>query len=231
MRPKAVATFSATPSWGQSWRAISKVRAWRVSRLGEDLERLEAISVILFLSPGAAGPSPARSPRCGTKKPGPGGLHPKGRSACGGRRRAANLPREEFGFGRRGNSSTMSRCRPNGLGLGPRITEGNELAMGSSCGPLLAREKGSPKWLARLTRDVPPAIRTCFCRPILMALLFCPLSRGRMNRGKCRLAGNWFIVDDNDVGCSARSSCPHADGRRWPPNFFPQRQGGRCALR
>src|SRR5271166_4098802 len=184
-----------------------------------------------FLAPGAAGPSPARSPRCGTTKPGPGGLHPKGRSACGGRRRAANLPREEFGFGRRGNSSTMSRCRPNGLGLGPRITEGNELAMGSSCGPLLAREKGSPKWLARLTRDVPPAIRTCFCRPILMALLFCPLSRGRIKRGKCRLAGNWFIVDDNDVGCSARSSCPHADGRRWPPNFFPQRQGGRCALR
>src|SRR5271166_4906169 len=97
MRPKAVATFSATPSWGQSWRAISKVSAWRVSRLGADLERLEAISVILFLSPWAAGPSPARSLRCGTKKPGPGGLHPKGRSACGGRRRAANLPREEFG--------------------------------------------------------------------------------------------------------------------------------------
>src|SRR5271168_2510511 len=141
MRPKAVATFSATPSWGQSWRAISKVRAWRVSRLGEDLEWLEAILENLFLAPGAAGPSPARSSRCGTKKPGPGGLHPKGRSACGGRRRAANLPREEFGFGRRGNSSTMSRCRPNGLGLGPRITEGNEPAMGSSCGPLLAREK------------------------------------------------------------------------------------------
>src|SRR5271170_5286360 len=82
MRPKAVATFSATPSWGQSWRAISKVRAWRVSRLGEDLERLEAILENLFLAPGAAGPSPARSPRCGTKKPGPGGLHPKGRSAA-----------------------------------------------------------------------------------------------------------------------------------------------------
>ncbi len=42
-----------------------------------------------------------------------------------------------------------------------------------------------------------------------------------MNRGKCRLAGNWLIVDDNDVGCSARSSCPHADGRRWPPKLFP----------
>src|SRR5271165_6700765 len=97
MRPKAAATFSATPSWGQSWRAISKVRAWRVSRLGEDLERLEAIWRTFFLAPGAAGPSPARSPRCGTKKPGPGGLHPKGRSACGGRRRAANLSREEFG--------------------------------------------------------------------------------------------------------------------------------------
>ena len=37
-----------------------------------------------------------------------------------------------------------------------------------------------------------------------------------MNRGKCRLAGNWLIVDDNDVGRSSRSSCPHADGRRWP---------------
>ena len=66
-----------------------------------------------------------------------------------------------------------------------------------------------------------PKIRTCFRRPILMALLFCALSRGRMNCGKCRLAGNWLIVDDNDVGCSPRSSCPHADGRRWPPKLFP----------
>src|SRR5271169_1730846 len=72
MRPKAVATFSATPSWGQSWRAISKVRAWRVSRLGEDLERLEAISENLLLRRGplahrqrvplgAAQKSPARA--------------------------------------------------------------------------------------------------------------------------------------------------------------------------
>src|SRR5271165_5389009 len=72
MRPKAVATFSATPSWGQSWRAISKVRAWRVSRLGEDLERLEAIWENLFLRRGplahrqrvplgAAQKSPARA--------------------------------------------------------------------------------------------------------------------------------------------------------------------------
>src|SRR5271165_2160386 len=68
MRPKAVATFSATPSWGQSWRAISKVRAWRVSRLGEDLERLEAILENLFLAPGAAGPSPARSPWVAAQK-------------------------------------------------------------------------------------------------------------------------------------------------------------------
>src|SRR5208282_3833807 len=72
MRPKAVATFSATPSSGQSWRAISKVRAWRVSRLGEDLERLEAILKNLFLRRGplahrqrvplgAAQKSPARA--------------------------------------------------------------------------------------------------------------------------------------------------------------------------
>src|SRR5271157_4951483 len=109
MRPKAVATFSATPSWGQSWRAISKVRAWRVSRLGEDLERLEAILENLFL--GARGRWPIASAfplGSGTKKPDPGGLHPKGRSACGGRRRAANLPREEFGFSRRGNSSNAA---------------------------------------------------------------------------------------------------------------------------
>src|SRR5271166_3645831 len=41
----------------------------------------------------------------------------------------------------RAYSTDRSRCWPNGLGLRPRITEGNELAMGSSCGPLLAREK------------------------------------------------------------------------------------------
>src|SRR5208282_4145570 len=43
-----------------------------------------------------------------------------------------------------------------------------------------------------------------------------------MNRGKCRIAGNWLNVDDNDVGRSLRSSCPYADGRRWPPKLFPQ---------
>jgi hypothetical protein len=43
-----------------------------------------------------------------------------------------------------------------------------------------------------------------------------------MNRGKCRIAGNWLVVDDNDVGRSLRSPCPHADGRRWPSKLFPQ---------
>src|SRR5271167_3923390 len=83
MRPKAAATFSATPSWGQSWRAISKVRAWRVSRLGEDLERLEAILENLFLGARRRWPIASAFPLgSGTKKPGPGGLHPKGRSAA-----------------------------------------------------------------------------------------------------------------------------------------------------
>ena len=48
-----------------------------------------------------------------------------------------------------------------------------------------------------------------------------PFARAHESR-KMSLAGNWLIVDDNDVGCSARSSCPHADGRRWPPKLFPQ---------
>src|SRR5271166_6204728 len=47
----------------------------------------------------------------------------------------------------KGKFVDCSRCRPNGVGLRPRITEGNEPAMGSTCGPLLAREKGSRKWL------------------------------------------------------------------------------------
>ena len=173
MRPKAVATFSATPSWGQSWRAISKVRAWRVSRLGADLERLEAISVILFLSPGAAGPSPARSPRCGTKKPGPGGLHPKGRSACGGRRRAANLPREEFGAA----EGEIRRTQPlpaERVGLKAAHNRGECAGDGLSCGPLSADEKRIAEMAGALNPRRPPAIRTRFRRPILMALLFCP---------------------------------------------------------
>ena len=43
----------------------------------------------------------------------------------------------------------------------------------------------------------PPKIRTRFRRPILMALLFAPLIRGRMNRGNVAFAGNFgHIVDD-----------------------------------
>src|SRR5271166_1773997 len=138
MRPKAVATFWATPSWGQSWRAISKVRAWRVSRLGEDLERLEAILENLLLAPGAhrqrvplgaAQKSPARAActrRAGAQR----------RTAKGGEFASRGIrlwPKGKF--------VDRSRCRPNGLGLRPRITEGDELAVGSSCGPLLARDK------------------------------------------------------------------------------------------
>jgi hypothetical protein len=37
----------------------------------------------------------------------------------------------------------------------------------------------------------PSTIRTCFCRPILIASCF----GGRTNRGKCRFAGNCLIVD------------------------------------
>src|SRR5208282_6023347 len=148
MRPKAVATFSATPSWGQSWRAISKVRAWRVSRLGEDLEWLEAILENLFLAPGAAGPSPARSSRCGTKKPGPGGLHPKGRSAA------------EDGEGRRiclarnsalaeGEIRQTQPLLAEWVGLKAAHNRGECAGDGLLLQPILAREKGSPKWLAR----------------------------------------------------------------------------------
>src|SRR6516225_2487402 len=101
---------------------MSKVRAGRVLALAEDFERLEAMGLIPFrLRRGAAGPLPACSPRCGSKKPGPAGLHPQGRSACGGRRRPAILVREEFGphptrlvalgWGPRGKIVGRSRCR------------------------------------------------------------------------------------------------------------------------
>jgi hypothetical protein len=66
IRPKAWATFSATPWWGQSWTAVWKVTGVRVSRLGADLERFVAIvDNPSRLAPWAAGPSPARVPRCG----------------------------------------------------------------------------------------------------------------------------------------------------------------------
>src|SRR5271170_6807444 len=74
----------------------------------------------------------------------------------------------------KGKFVKRSRCWPNGLGLRPRTTEGNALAMGFSCGPFW-REK---KVLRNGRRAEPatslPKIRTCFCRPILMVLLFCP---------------------------------------------------------
>src|SRR5271157_1303749 len=149
MRPKALATFSATPSWGQSWRAISKVRAWRVSRLGEDLERLEAILENLFLGARGRWPIACAFPLgSGTKSP--------ARAACT-RRAGAHA---EDGEGRRiclarnsakpkGKFVDRSRCWPNGLGSRPRITEGNELAMGSLAARCRRETKGSPKWLAR----------------------------------------------------------------------------------
>ena len=96
--------------------------------------------------------------------------------------------------------------------------------MGSSCGPLLAREKRISEIAGALNPRRPPAIRTCFCREILMALLFCLAFARAYELRKMSLAGNWL---DNDVGCSARSSCPHADGRRWPPKSFPQSGPGR----
>src|SRR5208282_1124445 len=108
MRAKALATFSATPSWGQSWRAISKVRAWRVSRLGEDLERLEAIVENLFLGARGRWPIASAFPSVRHKKARPGRTAPEGPERSGGRRRAANLPRAEFGFSRRGNSSNAA---------------------------------------------------------------------------------------------------------------------------
>src|ERR1700685_4243910 len=108
MRPKAVATFSATPSWGQSLRAISKVRAWRVSRLGEDLERLEAILENLFLGARGRWPIASAFPSVRHKKARPRRAAPEGPERSGGWRRVANLPREEFGFGRRGNSSSAA---------------------------------------------------------------------------------------------------------------------------
>src|SRR5271167_2843120 len=101
MRPKAWATFSATPWWGQSWAAVSKAMGVRVSRLGADLERFVAISKILLIlrrgplahrqlvSLGAAERSPARA-ACTRSEA-------KGRSVSVGRRREAILYREEFG--------------------------------------------------------------------------------------------------------------------------------------
>jgi hypothetical protein len=54
--------------------------------------------------------------------------------------------------------------------------------VGSSCGPLFAREKDLRNgWRAEPTTSL--KIRTCFCRPILIALLFClPFARAYESR-------------------------------------------------
>src|SRR5271170_6245045 len=174
MRPKALATFSATPSWGQSWRAISKVRAWRVSRLGEDLERLEAIVENLFLGTRGRWPIAGAFLSVRHKKARPGRPAPEGPERMRRAAEGGEFASRGIRLWPKGKFVKCSRCWPNGLGLRPRTTEGNALAMGFSCGPFW-REK---KVLRNGRRAEPatslPKIRTCFCRPILMVLLFCP---------------------------------------------------------
>jgi len=181
------------------------------------------------LAPGAAGPSPARSLSVRHKKARPGRPAPEGPERMRRTAEGGEFASRGIRLWPKGKFVERSRCWPNGLGLRPRITEGNELAMGSSCGPLLARDKRVSEMAGALnprrrSRDpdllLPPDPDG---PPVL------PPSREGVCHGKCRLAGNWLIVDDSDVGCSARSSCPHADGRRWPPKLFPRRQGGRCS--
>src|SRR5271165_2906000 len=91
----------------------------------------------------------------------------------------------------RAYSTDRSRCWPNGLGLRPRITEGNELAMGSSCGPLLARDQRISEMAGALNPRRPPKIQTRFRRPIPMARPVSPLVRERMNRGNVTFAENF----------------------------------------
>src|SRR5271170_549229 len=179
MRPKALATFSATPSWGQSWRAISKVRAWRVSRLGEDLERLEAIVENLFLGTRGRWPIAGAFLSVRHKKARPGRPAPEGPQRMRRTAKGGEFASRGIRLWPKGKFVKRSRCWPNGLGLRPRITEGNELAIGSSCGPLLVRERRISEMAGALNPRRPsPKIRTCFCRPILMALLFClPFAR------------------------------------------------------
>ena len=73
VRPKRSATFWARPSLGQSWAAISKVRAGRVLVLGEDLERFEAIfSDPFHLKAVGRWPFASAFLSARPKKPGPG---------------------------------------------------------------------------------------------------------------------------------------------------------------
>ena len=74
-------------------------------------------------------------------------------------------------------------------------------------------------WRAEPRR--PPRSGPAPARPILMALLFRPLLRGRINRGICRLAGNWLIVDGNDVGCSALKLMPSCGWPSLAAEVFP----------
>src|SRR5208283_1055182 len=202
MRPKALATFSATPSWGQSWRAISKVRAWRVSRLGEDLERLEAISVILFLAPWAAGPSPARSLRCGTKKPGPGGLHPEGRSA------AEDGEGWRICFARNSALAEGEIRRPQPLpaervGLKAAHNRGDELAMGFLAALCRREKKDRPDGRPHDPRPAPKR-ETRFVIPILMALPVSPFVRGRRETDVIAEDFGHIVYDVGELRLAAR---------------------------
>ena len=167
---------------------------------------------------GAAQKSPARA-AC-TRRAGAHAEDGEGRRICLARnsalaegeiRRPQPLLAERVGLKAAHN---RGECAGDGLLLRPVVGARKRISeMAGALNP--RRPSRDPDLLLPPDPDGPPVLP--------------PFSRGRMNRGKCRLAGNWLIVDDNDVGCSARSSCPHADGRRWPPKFFPQRQGGRCS--
>ena len=56
--------------------------------------------------------------------------------------------------------------------------------------PVVGARKRFSEMAGALKPRRPPKIRTCFCRPILMALLFCSPFAGAYDCGKCRLAGN-----------------------------------------
>jgi hypothetical protein len=102
------------------------------------------------------------------------------------------------------------------VGLKAAHNRGNELAMGSSRGPLLARDKDLRNgWRAEPATSLPrsgPALAARSWWPSCSA----PFG-GRMNRGKCRFAGNCLIVDAMVAPRGAHA--PHTDGRRWPPRI------------
>ena len=84
---------SATPWWGQSWTAVSKVTGVRVSRLGADLERFVAIVEILLSCAVGRWPIASSCPSVRLKEARPG------RPAPGAKRRAEASA--EDGGGRR----------------------------------------------------------------------------------------------------------------------------------